>query len=175
MKNFIKQVITVLLFIFLFSNSALPILAQEGCVIPPVPPYESNKACVYTSYSGTYDILDSCYQKYLSLKNDYAQRCKSYWDSKNTAPNPIAPTSVPQVIEVIKEVVVTPTSASTPKRTYYTNTPTEEPKPTLKPNSIIPSEENYYDDEPKIMPQQQGNFFSTIYNGIANFFKQFFK
>lgn len=167
MKSIIKIVISTLLIFIGFTTYSY---AQENCVIPPQLPYESNKSCVGASYSGTYDLLDPCYQKYLSIKNDYYLKCKSYWDSKNTS---IVPTVVTQVKEVIREVIVTPTATQIPQRTYYVATPTDEPIPTLRPNSITPSEDNYYDDSSKNKVEKK-SIVSTLISNIVSFFSNIF-
>ena len=165
MKNIIKLIVIAIFF-------SIPIAyAQEGCVIPPMPAYETNQACVYSSYSGTYDPADPCYQKYLQLKSDYAAKCKVYWDNKKTQSNQSAPTVAPQVIEVIKEVVVTPTSIPV-KWNYNTFTPTETPTPTSKSLTITPSADDYYEETTQL-PQKQ-SFIQILISNFTSFFNRLF-
>jgi tetratricopeptide (TPR) repeat protein len=167
MKSIIRIIVVTLFILLSYTSHSY---AQEGCVIPPQLSYESNKSCVGATYSGAYDLNDPCYQKYLSIKNDYYLRCKSYWDDKNKS---IAPTQAVQVKEIIREVIITPTTAPVQRQNYYVVTPTEEPVPTLRPIIITPSKENYYDEKTVKTSGNKEGPFVNLFSNIVNFFKKF--
>lgn len=178
----VKNAIQMLVAIMMVIVSSDLVYAQEACVVEPVPRYEDSRDCVYQPYKGENDnFYDSCYQKYLIRKNDWIQRCFNYWenrDAEKTSNSESTPT--PQVIEVIKEVIVTPAPTPTPKRIISRVSPSASPESSLPPRSISPSEEDYYDRQPKegvkgAMDSNEAkhkNLFIRVYEGVAALFKR---